>query len=34
MQRTKEQIRAALQGITDKKKLKIILQFIIGIKGG
>ncbi len=33
-QRIKEKIYNALNGVTDMEKLKIILQFILGIKGG
>lgn len=33
MQDTKKKIYNALQGVTDKEKLKIILQFILGLKG-
>lgn len=34
MQDTKTKIYNALHEVTDKEKLKIILQFILGIKGG
>lgn len=33
MQDIHKQIYAAVESITDKRKLKIILQFILGIKG-
>ena len=33
MQDTKEEILNALQEINNKEKLKVILQFILGIKG-
>lgn len=34
MQDTKKKIYDALQNINNDNKLKIILQFILGIKGG
>ncbi len=33
-QKIKKKIYDALNGVTDVEKLKIILQFILGIKGG
>jgi hypothetical protein len=34
MENIRKRIYAAVAGIKDEKKLKIILQFILGIKGG
>ena len=33
MEELRQKICEAVNGITDKRKLKIILQFILGIKG-